>query len=156
MKIRTRHVLLSCIFVCGCAPAGSSLRSSPVRQQVSAPAPRQSPGSPVLKRLANGHYRVRKPWTVILNGRVWQIPVGYKTNGITAPASFKKPLGDGVDHPETWAAIFHDWLFTQPGISRSQADSLFYDLLIAYGVSVSRAKLMYSSVALYSLTKSFR
>lgn len=91
-----------------------------------------------------------------LNGRRWQIPVGYKTNGITAPESMKKSLGDGVSHPETWAAIFHDWLFTQPGISRSQADNLFYDLMIAYGIPTQRAKMMYTAVKLYSLSKNFR
>ena len=65
-------------------------------------------------------------------------------------------IGDGVTHPETWAAVFHDWLFTQPGISRAQADSLFYDLLIAYGVSPQKAKLMHATVSTYSLSKSTR
>lgn len=117
---------------------------------------RQRPDAPNLKRLANGHYRVRKPWTVDLDGRRWQIPAGYSTNGITAPAGLKKPLGDGADHPETWAAIFHDWLFTQPGISRAKADKAFYHLLIAYGVPAQKAMLMYTTVAAYSLSKSFR
>ncbi len=114
------------------------------------------PEPPKLKRLTNGHYRVRKPWTVNLNGHRWQIPSGYQTNGITAPDHLKKSLGDGVEYPETWAAIFHDWLFTQPGISRAQADGIFYDLMLAYGVPAQRAKLMYATVKLYSISKNFR
>lgn len=159
MKIRRLHVLISCILVFGCTPTSSSpvARSSlQARQSLSGPALQPSPDAPELKRLNNGHYRVRKPWTVDLNARRWQVPAGYKTNGITAPANMKQSLGDGVDRPETWAAIFHDWLFTQPGISRAQADGMFYDLLIAYGVPAQRAKLMYTTVKLYSLTKSLR
>ncbi|MEO5715025.1 MAG: DUF1353 domain-containing protein [Luteolibacter sp.] len=156
MKTVIHPVLITCLFLCGCIPSGTvSHPSSHIRQEVSSPDPKR-PEAPVLKRLSNGHYRLRKPWTVDLNGRRWLIPAGYKTNGITASASMKKSLGDGVDHPETWAAIFHDWLFTQPGISRSQADGMFYDLMIAYGVPTPRAKIMYAAVRLYSLSKSFR
>jgi len=65
-------------------------------------------------------------------------------------------LGDGVEYRETWAAVFHDWLFTQPDISRTQADRMFYDLLITYGIPAQKAKLMYITVAAYSLKKSNR
>jgi len=117
---------------------------------------RGRPAAPELKRLPNGHYRVKKNWNVSLNGRVWQVQRGYTSNGITAPERFKRMIGDGVTHPETWSAVFHDWLFTQPGISRSQADSMFYDLLIAYGVSPQKAKLMHTTVSAYTLSKNIR
>lgn len=94
-----------------------------------------------------------RPWTVYVGGRKWVIQKGYTCNGITAAKVIKKSLGDGVDHPETWSAVFHDWLFTQPGISRSEADRLFYQLLIAYGVSPVEARAMYSYVAAYSFSK---
>lgn len=130
---------------------------SSTQQHVTIPVSRQSrPDAPQLKRLRNGHYRVRKPWTVNLNGSQWLIPAGYQCNGITASEKVRKYLGDGVEHPETWAAVFHDWLFTQPGISRQQADRAFYDLLIAYGVPTYKAKLMHTSVAAYSLSKGIR
>ena len=139
------------------SPTGPHAPPSSRRETVSSSISRQQrPEAPKLKRLPNGHYRLRKPWTVDLNGQRWMIPAGYSTNGITAPDHLKKSLGDGVDRPETWAAVFHDWLFTQPGISRTQADSMFYDLMIAYGVPAERAKLMYTTVKLYSISKSFR
>ena len=117
---------------------------------------REKPASPELKRLGNGRYRLRKPWNVQLNGREWRLPKGYSTNGITAPAKIKNMLGDSVDRPETWAAVFHDWLFTQPGITRPQADKLFHELLLAYGVPAEKARLMYTSVSIYSFSKNLR
>jgi hypothetical protein len=159
LKHLNRHVLIACIMASACVPISpsTSVRRDPVSRHPE-PAPRRSarPDAPELKKLPNGRYRVRKPWTVDLNGHTWHVPKGYSSNGITAPSRVKSSLGDGVSHEETWAALFHDWLFTQPGISRSQADKLFYDLLIAYGVSSSKARLMYTTVSAYSLTKSVR
>jgi hypothetical protein len=114
------------------------------------------PQAPVLKQVGKGRYYVRKPWTVELRGRRWVVPRGYTCNGITAPDRFKASLGNGIDQKETWAAVFHDWLFTHPGVTRAEADRLFYDLLIAYGVPSRKAALMFTSVSMYSLSKKFR
>lgn len=152
-----------CLLVAACAPVGYPGGRSPhavqsphsVRsERVS--APRQRPDAPQLKRLENGHYKVRKPWTVVIGGREWHVQKGYTSNGITAPAKMKAMLGDSVDSPTTWAAVFHDWLFTQPGVTRAQADRTFHELLLAYGVPAEKAQLMYSTVSAYSLSKSFR
>ncbi len=116
----------------------------------------ERPAPPDLVKTKKGRYKVRSPWILVLHGRVWRVPAGYTTNGITAPARIRKMLGDGVDHPETWAAVFHDWLFTRPGVSRAEADRLFYDLLIAYRVPESKARLMHGTVAAYSASKRFR
>ncbi len=131
-------------------PSGGG-QSAPVSRRGGVAAP--VPDAPQLKRLPNGHYRVRKPWTVTLNGRQWHVQQGYTSNGMTVPSFLKNSLGDGVQYKETWAAVFHDWLFTQPGLSRSQADRMFYDLLIAYGIPSGKAKMMYTTVSTYSLTK---
>lgn len=152
LKIQLRLVICSCIVACGCVPmSGPPMRGGPARTPT---ARNFKPDAPVLKKLENGHYRVRKPWTVVVNNRTWQVQKGFTSNGITAPGAVKNQLGDGVQHPETWAAVFHDWLFTQPGMSRQQADKLFHDLLIAYGVPASKASLMYTTVSAFSLTKS--
>jgi len=117
---------------------------------------KQRPDAPRLKVVKKGRYRVNKPWVVRLDGRTWVVPAGYTTNGITGPSWVRKSLGDGVDQPETWAAVFHDWLFTQKGVSRGQADQTFYDLLIAYGVPPMKARLMHSSVSAYTASKYLR
>jgi hypothetical protein len=134
----------------GCAPATPF---GHVSRPVSHKMTQSTPDAPRLKRLPNGHYRVTRPWTVIVNGEEWHVQKGYQSNGITAPSLIKESLGDGIDHPETWAAVFHDWLFTQPGMTRIHADQTFHQLLLAYGVSSTKAELMYSSVRAYSLKK---
>ncbi len=131
------------------APRNGQVRSAPM-------AARGRPEAPVLVRKKNGHYKVKRPWTVVLEGRVWHIPQGYSTNGITAPDKLKRVLGDSVDAPETWAAVFHDYLFTQKGTSRRENDRLFHELLLAYGVSPTKAKLMFSVVSAYSASKADR
>lgn len=154
MMARISLILCLCALLAGCGPAlsvpgyGTSQRV-PMKQA-------GRPAAPELKKLGNGNYRVRKPWTVVLKGRTWQVQKGYSSNGITAPQRIKASLGDGVDKPETWAAVFHDWLFTQPGVSRTEADRTFYELLLAYGVDRSKAELMYTTVKTYSLTKGLR
>ena len=154
MKIPFFLCLTSIILVAGCIPASNmEHRTGPIKQQF---AKRLRPEAPTLRRLKNGHYKVSKPWTVNIGGHNWQVPAGYTSNGITAPTRVKVALGDGVGHAETWAAVFHDWLFTQKGVTRKQADRMFRDLLIAYGVSSRKADLMYTFVSAFSTSKNLR
>jgi|GEM_PF-6259025 len=154
-KIGFIPVAVVSLLLCGCAPMGPGGHPpGSVRQTVG--LAHDKPNAPNLKRLANGHYKVRQAWTVNLDGRQWKIQKGYQCNGITAPDFVKRTMGDGSDRPETWASVFHDWLFTQPGMTRALADQTFHELLIAYGVSPQKAELMYSTVRAYSLTKSVR
>ena len=153
MKIKAYHCLALVVLVSGCIPATNMVHGAGlIKRQV---AQQAKPEAPKLKRLPNGHYKVDKPWTVIVGGYCWKIPVGYTSNGITAPARIKATLGDGVGHKETWAAVFHDWLFTQKGVTRKQADKMFRELLIAYGVSKRKADIMYAFVSAFSVTKNF-
>ena len=153
MMVRILQILALSAVLGGCGPAltvpGGATRRMPVQQAA-------RPAVPELRKLKNGHYRVRKPWTVVLNGRTWVVPKGYTSNGMTAPLKIKTALGDGVDKPETWSAVFHDWLFTQPGVTRVEADRAFHDILLAYGVSPIKAQMMYNTVKTYSLTKGLR
>ncbi|NJM36995.1 MAG: DUF1353 domain-containing protein [Akkermansiaceae bacterium] len=160
MKSRIYSLLIICLICTGCV---QTVHSQPLGKQIARPheekipvAKAIKPESPKLKRLKNGHYRVIEPWTVQLNGKVWRVEAGYQCNGITAPKAIKQALGDGVDKSTTWAAVFHDWLFTQPGMTRNRADRLFYDLMIAYRVPKEKAKLMHTSVQAYTLSKIFR
>jgi hypothetical protein len=152
--IRIFQLLAICLVFGGCGPAltmpaGGAPQRLPMKQAA-------RPAMPELKKLKNGHYRVRKRWTVVLNGEVWVVQKGYTSNGMTAPIRIKTVLGDGVDKPETWSAVFHDWLFTQPGVSRAEADNTFREILLAYGVSPTKAQLMYNTVKAYSLSKGQR
>lgn len=140
------------------APVGQA-RAMPVPREREAPEPvanQEKPAAPKLKKLPNGHYRVMQDWKVELGGRRWNVQKGYTSNGITAPDYIKSRLGDSVNSRDTWAAMFHDWLFTQPGVSRAEADRMYYQIMIAYGVPDSKAKLMFNTVSLYSQSKSQR
>lgn len=121
----------------------------------SIPVARNTVDKPVLVK-KKGRYRVKQPWTVQLGGETYVVQKGYTSNGITASGKLKASLGDGVDKRETWSAVFHDWLFTQPGMTRAKADRLFYEILLAYGVPELKARLMYSSVSVYSASKLLR
>jgi hypothetical protein len=152
-----RIVTALALIVTACAPpAGQSVPGLRPGHPASATVARHRPNAPVLVRKKNGRYRVAEPWTVALDGKLWQVQKGYTCNGITGPNQVRRTLGDGIHEPETWAAVFHDWLFTQPGISRETADRLFYQLLVAYGVSPLKSRLMYSSVSAYSASKALR
>ncbi len=139
----------------GCAPMPSPVSRRPGDN--GAPTVRtdraKAPVAPVLEKLPNGHYRVVRNWPVELNGKRWVVVKGYTSNGITAPSYIKSQLGDGIRSRDTWAAVFHDWLFTRPGVSRAEADRLYYDLMLAYGVPQTKARLMYNTVSAYSLTR---
>jgi hypothetical protein len=154
MMVRIFLLLALCAVLGGCGPALTiPAGNAPHRMSMKQAA---RPAVPKLRKLKNGHYRVRKRWTVALNGRTWVVRKGYTSNGITAPSRVKAALGEGVNKPETWSAVFHDWLFTQPGVSRAEADRTFHQMLLAYGVSATKAQIMYNTVKAYSLTKSLR
>jgi hypothetical protein len=162
MKSRMFYLLIACLICFGCAQTGYS---QPLRKVMEAEeehnpkAPKAKvakPEVPKLKRHKNGNYTVTEQWCVDLKGKIWCVQAGYRCNGITAPKAIKKLLGDGADQPTTWAAVFHDWLFTQPGMTRNKADRLFYELMIAYGVPNQKAKLMHTSVQAYTLSKILR
>lgn len=137
---------------------GQSIRpasSLAVQKQVKK-ASHERPDTPQLKKMGKTRYKLCEPWVVNIGGKTYQVPTGYSSNGITAPNLIKSSLGNGLDRPETWAAVFHDWLFTQKGISRSQADKLFHQLLLAYGVAPRKADAMYAVVSAYSISIRFR
>jgi len=51
--------------------------------------------------------------------------------------------------PEAEAAVLHDWLYSRdsgPGLSRKQADQIFYDAMVGNGTNKVRAKAIYWGV----------
>lgn len=108
---------------------------------------------PQLEQLENGHYRVLEDWPVKIGQRSFIVQQGYSSNGITAPEKLKAFLGDHVDAPETWAAMFHDWCFTQEYLTRDQADSYFIELMHDYQINAHKVQLMGATVRGYTLYK---
>jgi Protein of unknown function (DUF1353) len=155
MKVTSANSLILSFALVGCfSPAGPTSGLAVQKQVKTATADRPNP--PQLEKVGKARYRLCEPWKVNIGGKIWRVPTGYSSNGITAPNLVKASLGNGLDRPETWAAVFHDWLFTQKGISRSQADKLFHQLLLAYGVPPRKAAAMYAVVSAYSISIRFR
>jgi len=111
------------------------------------------PTKPKLVKLENGYYRLLADWRVQVGGRTFILQKGYSCNGITAPKRIKSMLGDGVDAPETWSAVFHDWCFTQPNLTRHEADTYFVKLMKAYRINSTKISLIETAVRGYTLFK---
>ena len=151
MRTQIKYVmaLLCCSIFLGCTPMPSNAGTAvPAKAGVSASAAR-----PNLERLPNGHYRMLNDWQVRVNNRQFTVQQGYTSNGITGPQSAKTFMGDHVNAPETWCAMFHDWCFTQNYLTRQQADDYFVALLYSYDVPAYKIKIMETTVKSYSTYK---
>lgn len=81
-------------------------------------------------------------------GRDFTIPRYFKSDGASVPRFFWRLVFPSCDTKALRAALAHDYIYRcQPkGWSREAADNMFYDLLIADGISKFRAELAYLGV----------
>ena len=87
------------------------------------------------------------PLRVHVGDELIEIPTGYTTDGASVPRWAQRVTGwKPWDDPQRWAGIVHDWLYTQPGVSKSHADSVFRAVLASEGADWLRRKLMYAAV----------
>jgi hypothetical protein len=81
------------------------------------------------------------------DGERIEVPVGFTTDGASVPRWAQKVTGwDPWDDPQRWAGVVHDWLYSQPGVSKSRADSIFRALLASEGTSRWKRDAMYAAV----------
>jgi hypothetical protein len=78
-----------------------------------------------------------------------EVPTGFTTDGASVPDWAQritrwKPWED----PQRWAGIVHDWLYSQPGVSKRYADDVFRAVLVSEGAGWLRRKLMYAAVVI--------
>ena len=112
-----------------------------------------TPLKPNLKKLSNGHYQVLEDWPLTVSNRNFVVQKGYTSNGITAPQSIKTLLGDHINAPETWTAVFHDWCFTQNHLGRPECDSLYIQLMKDFKINPNKIALMGTTVRGYTVYK---
>ena len=76
-----------------------------------------------------------------------EVPVGFTTDGASVPTWAQRLTGwePWVD-PQRWAGVVHDWLYSQPDVSKSHADRVFRALLASEGASTWKRDLMYAAV----------
>lgn len=95
---------------------------------------------------SNGYsYKLLESITI----RGHMIPLGFRTDFASVPRilwSAFPPFGKYCH-----AAVLHDYLYctrAHHSLTRKQVDQLFYDVMVASGVPVWKAKLMWSGVRL--------
>ena len=55
-----------------------------------------------------------------------EVPVGFTTDGASVPGWAQTLTGwEPWQDPQRWAGVVHDWLYSQPGVSKSHADAVF-------------------------------
>lgn len=87
---------------------------------------------------------------VTSGGRVYIVPKGFDTNFASIPKilwSILPPVGK-----HTQAAVLHDYLYTFGcglGVSRKEADEIFYEAMLISHVAKPTAKVMYWCVRLF-------
>jgi hypothetical protein len=76
-----------------------------------------------------------------------EVPVGFTTDGASVPGWAQTLTGwEPWADPQRWAGVVHDWLYSQPGVSKSHADAVFRAVLASEGASWWKRKLMYAAV----------
>lgn len=87
------------------------------------------------------------PLVLDIDGERFEIPIGYTTDGASVP-----PWATSVtrwnrwDEPQRWAGIVHDFLYTQPGMTKQRADRAFRSVLASEGAGVFKRAVMYLAV----------
>ncbi|MGJ0429034.1 DUF1353 domain-containing protein [Methylobacter sp.] len=81
-----------------------------------------------------------------LDGKLWLAPEGSVVNG----ASIPRPLWSSVGSPYTddyrRASVIHDVACGTPGVSRKEADVMFFHACQAGGCSEAQARILYAGV----------
>lgn len=107
----------------------------------------------VQKSDAEGNvYILQNRWgkRIEWNGKTFTIPRGFKSDGASVPRLFWRVVFPPSDPTALRAAFAHDYIYReQPeGWTRAEADKMFFDLMVADGVSRFRAGLAYIAVRL--------
>lgn len=135
---------------CGSAPPHPLAAPASALHGLSQQKTKQPLLSPVLY---NGRedYQLVSPWHFVRFGAVEDAPVGLVVDGASVPRVFWSFMPrDGLHRA---AALSHDIAYGLRGrlvnglvLTRSQADEMFYDLMVEAGVSRFRAGTAYSAV----------
>lgn len=90
------------------------------------------------------------PLVVTINEAPLTIPQGFTTDGASIPRVGQILTGwDPWEPPQRWAAICHDWCYTQAGITKRFADDAFKAVLISEGATVWQRTVMHAAVVLF-------
>ncbi len=101
---------------------------------------------PDLGKLAEA-YELVEDFTIIHAQQTICIPAFFQYDGASIPSPIWPAIGTPFNPRFMRAALFHDWLYYTHLLTREQADSFFYDILLQDGVHSITARLMREAVA---------
>jgi hypothetical protein len=84
------------------------------------------------------------------NGRRWAAPKGSVVNGASIPEALWSSVGSPYTGDYRRASIVHDVACDTPGVSREDADDMFYWACLTGGCSAAQAKVFYLGVRIGS------
>lgn len=112
-------------------------------------------GVPVVRlpRLGETRAVLVEPWLLddLPGVAAVEIPAGFATDGASIPRALWRLCGHPLAAPRVYAAIVHDWLYSggAPGMTRAQADAIYRDLLVCYGVPAAVAVVEWAALRLF-------
>lgn len=84
-------------------------------------------------------------WSQVLNARVC-VEAGFQTDYASTPRLLWQVLPPTGRY--TKAAVIHDWLYTHQGVTRAEADAVFYEAMEHLGVHWLTRRVMWAGVRL--------
>lgn len=83
-------------------------------------------------------------------GRRWKAPKGSIINGASIPEALWSSVGSPYTGEYRRASIVHDVACDTPGVTRDEADEMFYSACLAGGCSIAQTKMLYLGVRIGS------
>lgn len=104
---------------------------------------------PCLEPFKGYQYQLCEPLDYWINGIPFEVPQGFKTDLASIPRPLWSLYSPAKSEYMT-ASIIHDYLYTcEDGLSRADADAVFYRVLRYQGVSQYQAYKFYLGVRLF-------
>ena len=103
---------------------------------------------PILQPVAGSEdlYRLHEPFSVTVAGISVTVAAGFETDGASIPAALWCLIDDPLAPEIAGPAVIHDALYSSELVSRSQADSILYDLCRCYGMGYIKAHEVWAGV----------
>lgn len=97
-----------------------------------------------LPKCAGGDAVLLCEWTVRVRSWRFVLPRGAATDGASIPRALWRVCGHPLESPRVYAALVHDGLYGNAGwcpagMTRAEADAVYRDLQIGFGISRWRA-----------------
>ncbi len=104
-------------------------------------------GEPLVTLLIGENIRLERDFGYRdSGGRWWPVPRRVVSDGASIPRIFWTPAGGPLDGPYRDAAIVHDYYCQTMSRNWSDVHRMFYEGMLARGVSLTQAKLKYYAV----------